>query len=357
MTLLITYLSIAIGVSFLCSILESVLLCVSPTFVEQKLSEQTKGAKVLAKVKDNLDQSISSILILNTFAHTMGAAGVGAQAILIFGPQAETLVAFVLTLIILYFSEIIPKTLGASYWRSLAVPAAYVITFLVKLVYPLVWLSSRLTRLFTTPDSEAVTREELLTVTALGHKEGSLDKQESQLVENILQLRNIKTKAILTPRSVVHALTSEVSISAAVNHEKTANFTRIPVYKDTIENICGVIIKTHLYECERQGLGDEPLINIVSPVGRVSENLPVLNLLNMFIKRNEHIFIVEDHFGQTAGVVTLEDAIETFLGCEIVDESDQVEDLQKLAKANYRHRLKANNTVPMPKQAVKKQHS
>ena len=136
MTLLITYLVIAIGVSFLCSVLEAVLLSVTPSFVAQKLKLKARGSEVLSKVKQQLDQSISSILILNTFAHTMGAAGVGAQAIKVFGEQKETLIAFLLTLAILYFSEIIPKTLGATFWRSLAIPSAYVISFLVKLVYP-----------------------------------------------------------------------------------------------------------------------------------------------------------------------------------------------------------------------------
>jgi len=340
MTLLIIYLVVAIGVSFICSILEAVLLSVTPTFVAQKLEENSKGANKLAKVRDNLDHSISSILILNTFAHTMGAAGVGAQAIGVFGEQKETLIAFLLTLAILYFSEIIPKTLGATFWRTLAVPSAYIILLLVKLVYPFVWFSSLLTRMFSQGNPDVITREELLTVAALSHKGGTLDNQESQLVENILKLREVKTEDILTPRSVVHALSKKSTIGDAISNERTANFTRIPVYDDTIDNITGVVMKTHLYENEIQGHGDLALSEVASPVWRVSESLPVLNLLDIFIKRNEHIFIVEDHFGQTAGVVSLEDAIETFLGREIVDESDQVEDLQKLAKENYRQRLK-----------------
>jgi CBS domain containing-hemolysin-like protein len=340
MTLLITYLVVAIGISFLCSILEAVLLSVSPAYVAQKLSAKARGAETLAKVKDKLDQSISSILILNTFAHTMGAAGVGAQAVRIFGEEKETLIAVLLTLAILYFSEIIPKTLGATFWRSLAIPSAYVISFLVKLVYPLVWLSSLLTRLFSSKDKDVVTREELLMVAALSHKGGTLDTQESKLLENILQLRNTKTKDILTPRTVMHALAKEVAITEAISNEKTANFTRIPVFDGTIDNIYGVILKANLYEQERQGHGHKSLESCINPIGRVSESLPVLNLLDLFIKRHDHILIVEDHFGQTAGVVTLEDAIETFLGREIVDESDQVEDLQKLAKAQYRQRLK-----------------
>ncbi|RHW77021.1 CNNM domain-containing protein [Colwellia sp. RSH04] len=340
MSLLIIYLLVAIGVSFLCSILEAVLLSVTPTYVAQKVAAKARGSQMLSKIKGNLDQSISSILILNTFAHTMGAAGVGAQAIKLFGEQKETLIAFLLTLAILYFSEIIPKTLGATFWRTLAIPSAYIISILIKLVYPLVWLSSLLTQLFSKKGQPINSREELKALTAISKKSGNLDNQESLLLENILQMRDTKTQEILTPRSVVHALEHNVSINDAITNIKTANFTRIPIYEDSIDNITGVIIKNHLYEADRQGKGKDTICTISTKIGRVSESLPVLVLLDLFIKRHEHIFVVEDHFGQTAGVVTLEDAIETFLGREIVDETDEVADLQKLAKSKYRKKLK-----------------
>ncbi|OKY27329.1 MULTISPECIES: CNNM domain-containing protein [Thalassotalea] len=343
MTLLLTYLAIAIGVSFLCSILEAVLLSVTPSFVENIQKDKPLGGKVLSHVKDNIDKSISSILILNTFAHTMGAAGVGAQAIRVFGEEKETLIAFLLTLAILYFSEIIPKTIGAKFWRNLAIPSAYIINFLVKVVYPLVWFSSLLTRMFDKNKTDVVSRDEIRAFAALGHKDGSLFYQENQLVENILTLREVKAGDILTPRSVVHALDENMTISAALAAEQTASFTRIPVYSGSIDNITGLIIKGTLYEQERQGNGDTLLVDIKQPLHRISESLPVLPLLDFFIKRHEHIFLVEDHFGQTAGIVTLEDAIETFLGREIIDESDQVEDMQMLAKAKFRQRLKSSN--------------
>ena len=341
MTLLITYLIVAIGVSFICSILEAVLLSVTPSFVAKTLKDKTVGGKVLAKVKQNLDKSISSILILNTFAHTMGAAGVGAQAIRVFGEEKETIIAFLLTLAILYFSEIIPKTIGANFWRTLAVPSAYVISFLVKIVYPLVWLSSLLTRLLSKGKADVISREEVLAFAALSYKDGAIVSQESQLVENILNLREAKVKDILTPRTVMHALEENTTISQALSAENTAVFTRIPLYKDSIDNITGMIIKVHLYEAERKMGGEIKIKELKLPLHRISESLPVLNLLDIFIKRHEHIFLVEDHFGQTSGVVTLEDTVETLLGREIVDETDKVEDMQKLAKENYRQRLKA----------------
>ncbi len=341
MTLLITYLLIAIGVSFLCSILEAVLLSVTPAYIASQLAERPKRTQPLQDTKDNLDQSISSILILNTFAHTMGAAGVGAQAVRVFGAQWETLVAFLLTLAILYFSEIIPKTLGARYWKQLALPSAHVIRWLIKLLYPLVWLSAKLTNLFSQgPHSSAISREELAAMARLGARHGALGPQESELLENILQLRHTSTKEILTPRTVVCALEASLSVEQALAALSDVPFTRIPVFDDNLDTILGLVLRPQLYEVERDGSDKKALPELVSPIHRVSGELPVLRLLDQFIKRREHMFLVEDEYGQTAGIVTLEDAVETLLGREIMDESDTVEDMQELARSKFRGRLR-----------------
>jgi CBS domain containing-hemolysin-like protein len=341
MLLLVTYLLIAIGVSFLCSILEAVLLSVTPAFVESQLQEKPRQAQALREVREDLDESISSILILNTFAHTMGAAGVGAQAVKVFGPRWETLVAFLLTLAILYLSEIIPKTLGATYWKQLALRLAYVIKALVKLLYPMVWISARLTSLFTSGDqSSAVSREELAALTKLGERHGALGQQESLLMQNILQLRQTRTEQILTPRTVVFALDASLTVSDALAQLKDVPFTRFPVYESDLDTVVGVVLRRRIYEANREGAGDKPLADYVTPLLRVSEELPVLRLLDVFIKRREHLFLVEDEYGQTAGIVTLEDAMETLLGREIMDESDTVEDMQELAKRKFRGRLR-----------------
>jgi CBS domain containing-hemolysin-like protein len=341
MLLLVTYLLIAIGVSFLCSILEAVLLSVTPAFVESQLQEKPRQAQALREVREDLDESISSILILNTFAHTMGAAGVGAQAVKVFGPRWETLVAFLLTLAILYLSEIIPKTLGATYWKQLALRLAYVIKALVKLLYPMVWISARLTSLFTSGDqSSAVSREELVALTKLGERHGALGQQESLLMQNILQLRQTRTEQILTPRTVVFALDASLTVSDALAQLKDVPFTRFPVYESDLDTVVGVVLRRRIYEANREGAGDKPLADYVTPLLRVSEELPVLRLLDVFIKRREHLFLVEDEYGQTAGIVTLEDAMETLLGREIMDESDTVEDMQELAKRKFRGRLR-----------------
>ncbi len=344
MTLLFIYLVIAIGVSFLCSILEAVLLSITPGHVAQ-VSENSPGAgKRLKKLKTHLDESLSSILILNTFAHTMGAAGVGSQALQVFGAEWETLIAFLLTLAILYFSEIIPKTLGANYWRKLAIPSAFIIAGLVRLVYPLVWLSTRLTRLFSNDSINEITREEIIALASLGHKDGALFTQENQYLSNILNLREVRTEQVLTPRSVVHMLNQELTVTEALDIPETKQFSRIPVYRDSSDDIVGEVNKRDLYVAEREGHGNDLLAQYAKPVIRVSEKLPVQQLLDTFIKNRAHLFLVEDEFGQNAGVVTLEDAIETLLGREIVDESDTVEDMQVLAKNKYRERLREDKT-------------
>lgn len=344
MTLLIIYLFIAIGVSFLCSVLEAVLLSVTPAFVESQIKHRPRRGQVLKRVKDDLDQSISSILILNTFAHTMGAAGVGAQAVRVFGPKWESLVAFLLTLAILYLSEIIPKTLGATFWKQLSLPAAYVIRFLVTILYPLVWLSALITRKFARGEASVISRDELAALARLGRKEGALGHQESELLENILLLRETRTEEILTPRTVVTALEATRTLSDSLEELDESPFTRIPVYHNDLDNIEGVVLRPRIYEAELDGEGDKMLREFVIPLFRVSEELPVLLLLDQFIKRKQHMFLVEDEYGQTAGIVTLEDAMETLLGREIMDESDTVEDMQQLAKSKYRHRLKQQKT-------------
>lgn len=343
MTLLFIYLTIAIGISFICSILEAVLLSITPSYVEKTLADKPRTGKQLTHVKEHLDESLSSILILNTFAHTMGAAGVGSQAIVVYGEKWETLIAVLLTLAILYFSEIIPKTLGATYWQKLAIPAAFLIRWLVKLAYPLVWISTRLTKLFSNNKSNEITREEIIALASLGHKDGTLIHQENIYLSNILRLREIRTEEILTPRTVVHMFEESTTISDALNDARTQEFTRIPIYHETPDNIVGKVIKNDLYKAERNGHGEKPISDYAKKIYRVSEKLPVQQLLDLFIKQRAHLFLVEDEFGQTAGIVTLEDAIETLLGREIVDESDAIEDMQELAKNKYRERLRKDD--------------
>ncbi|MEM7208889.1 MAG: CNNM domain-containing protein [Pseudomonadota bacterium] len=340
MTLLIVYLTIAIGVSFLCSVLEAVLLSISSSYVANVSKEKPKAGKRLEKVREKLDESLSSILILNTFAHTMGAAGVGSQALQIFGAEWETLIAITLTLVILYFSEIIPKTLGATYWKPLAIPASTTILWLIKLVFPLVWSATLLTSLFSRKKRQEITREEIIAMASLMHKDGSLISQENQYLSNVLSLHDITTEDVLTPRTVVHMLPQDTSVTDALEMPDTKRFSRIPIFWNDTDHVSGHVFRSDLYEAERTGKGSAPVSDYSRPIERVSEKLPVQQLLDRFIKTRAHMFLVEDEFGQTSGIVTLEDAIETLLGREIVDESDTVVDMQELARGKYRDRLR-----------------
>ena len=335
MTLLLTYLLVALFVSFMCSILEAVLLSSTSSYIESLSNKGNSNAvEILKELKSNIDKPIASILILNTFAHTMGAAGVGAQAQILFGQEMETLIAVLLTLAILYFSEIIPKTIGAVYWKKLLVPSAYLISFLIKITFPLVWISMFITNSISkgkTKESN-FSRDEILAAVTMGEKEGSILSKESVLIENLFKLKNIKTKDIMTPRSVVFALKSTVSVEEAIEDDRMYIHSRIPVYGDTIDDIIGVVFNQFILEESVEERDNTLLKDIAVPVHKISENVPVSLLIDLFVKRKTHLFIVEDNYGQTSGVVTLEDAIETLLGVEIVDEMDEVEDMQVFAK-------------------------
>ncbi|QKF67448.1 HlyC/CorC family transporter [Arcobacter venerupis] len=336
MTLLLTYLSIALLISFMCSVLEAVLLSSTSSYIEtlSKNGDSLKAVRLLKELKSNIDKPISSILTLNTFAHTMGAAGVGAQAQILFGDEWQTAIAFILTLLILYVSEIIPKTIGAIYWKGLLIPAAYIISFMIKVTYPLVWFSSLITNYISKGRKDEInfSRDEIMAVVSLSEKEGSIHSKESVLIENLFKLKNIKTKEIMTPRSVVFALNENVTVEEAIENDKMYIHSRIPIYNESIDDIIGIVFNQTILEESVEERDNTLLKDITVPVHKISENVPVSLLIDLFVKRKTHLFIVHDNYGQTSGVVTLEDAIETLLGVEIVDEMDEVEDMQAFAK-------------------------
>ena len=335
MTLLLTYLFIALLVSFVCSVLEAVLLSSTSSYIESLSKKNNSDAvEMLKGLKSNIDKPISSILILNTFAHTMGAAGVGAQAQVLFGQEMETVIAVLLTLAILYLSEIIPKTIGAVYWKKLLIPSAYIINFLIKVTYPLVWISLFITKSISkgkVKDSN-FSRDEIMAAVTMGEREGSILSKESALIENLFKLKNIKTKDIMTPRSVVFAFKSDVTVEDAIEDDKMYIHSRIPIYDETIDDIVGIVFNQSILEESVEERDNTILKDITVPVHKISENVPVSSLIDQFVNRKTHLFIVQDNYGQTSGVVTLEDAIETLLGVEIVDEMDEVEDMQAFAK-------------------------
>ncbi len=335
MMLLITYLSVAILISFLCSVLEAVLLSSTNSYIES-LSKNHSESLVdrLKKLKSNIDKPISSILTVNTFAHTMGAAGVGAQAQILFGEEWQALVAFAVTLLILYLSEILPKTIGALYWKKLLVPSAYIISIMVTITTPFTWVSSFLTNYISKNKKHQsnFSREEIMAVVAMGEREGTILSKESDLIENLLKLKNIKAKDIMTPRSVVFAMSASTTIEEAIEDDRMYIHSRIPIFRETLDDIVGIVFNQKILEESVEDNDNVTLESISHEVHMVSENIPVPHLIDLFVKRKTHLFIVYDNYGQTVGVVTLEDAIETLLGVEIVDEMDEIEDMQLFAK-------------------------
>ena len=347
MDLLLLYFFGAVGISFLCSILESVLLSINMAYVSVLERERPKAARLLRGHKENINKSIASILILNTVANTLGAAAVGAQAKSIYGNEAVFYVSAVLTFAILFFSEIIPKTIGAVYWKQLAPTAAYIIRFFIWFTYPIILLTLFVTnRISKDDDSMSLSKEELLESALLSEGEGVLGEQESDVIENVLLLDKIKIREILTPRTVVFALDGSRTIKDIVEQEADIfKFSRIPIYKESIENITGMVMTKKIFQ---QALQDDSvtLSSIQKDIFKISEIIPVSRALDLFIKKKEHMFLVLDSYDQTEGIVTLEDCVETILGVEIVDESDSDADMREVAKQKMRlkRRLDQNAT-------------
>ena len=336
MTLLVTYLLLTLILSFMCSLLEATLLSSTSSYIESldKKGYSPKTVDLAKDVKQNIDKSISSILTLNTFANTMGAAGVGAQAAIIFGSNWQAVIAFILTLMVLFISEIFPKTLGAIYWRKFIVPATYIISFMVKVTYPFIFLATFITNTLQKGRKNEVnfSKDEIITIVNMSEKEGVLQAKESILIKNLFKLKNIKAKDIMTPRTVVFAFDSKTSVKEALLNDNLYVYSRIPVYNESIDDIAGVVFKQTILEKRVKKKKKTLLKDIMVPVHKVPENISVSTLFDMFIRMKMHLFIVQDEYGQTSGVVTLEDALETMLGIEIVDEMDQVADLQEFAK-------------------------
>ncbi len=347
MDLLILFFVLSVGISFLCSFLESVLLSVNMSYVSVLETERPSVGKLLRQHKVDINKSIASILILNTIANTLGAAAVGAQASIIFGNEAVVYVSIVLTFAILFLSEIIPKTIGAIYWKQLAPIATQFIRVFIFITYPII-----LSTLFVTnrisngkENANTLTKDELLHSMLMSEDDGVIDERESDFIENILNLNKIKVKDVLTPRSVVFALDETMSIKEVMETKGAIfKFSRIPVYKNSLEEVTGIVLTKKIF---KQALKDDSVSvgSIKKDMFRINENIPVSKALDLFIAKKDHMFLVMDSYDQTEGIITLEDCVETILGVEIVDESDTTEDMRELAKRKMKQKRKENETL------------
>jgi CBS domain containing-hemolysin-like protein len=339
--LLLAYIILALLLSFLCSIAEAVLLSITPSYTEAMREQHPERARHLIRVKQqNLDRSLAAILTLNTIAHTVGAIGAGAKATDVFGSAWFGLFSAVMTLLILFLSEIVPKTIGALYWDRLVWPTVHFVRSLAVLLYPLVWLSERVTRIISRGrEVQSFNRDEFLAMTRVGEKSGQVNRSESRIIQNILRFGELKVADIMTPRTVVSALPESAGLGEAARHFASVQFSRVPLYGGDIDEITGFVLREDV--ARAAAAGGDSLRALRREIYAVPENMPLSNLLDQLLKNRRYIAVVVNEYGGTAGLVTLEDLIETLVGIEIVDEVDEIEDMRLHARRLWQERVKA----------------
>ena len=331
MTLLLAYFFLALFLSFLCSLLEAVLLSTPASYSSILSKQNASQGDRLERFKENINRPLAAILTLNTFAHTLGAAGVGAQTLELYGESSVAVASGLLTLLILVFSEIIPKTIGSVYWRGLIGNTTLIIEVLIFFTYPLVLLAEYISNFG--EDEATVTREEVIAMAEMGEDEGVLEEQETDIIENTLKLKDVKVKDIMTPRSVIFAVNSDFTVGQVLEEHETLDFTRIPIFEGNLDAIKGMVNRYEIINRKAEDQFSTRMHEISQEVPFVNENDPIDKVLELFIKNRDHMALVKDNDHILTGLITLEDAIETILGQEIVDEHDSVVDMRDLAES------------------------
>ena len=346
MFLLLLYVFLALFFSFLCSIAEAVLLSITPSYVEKLKKTDPKKAERVKRLRfDNVDRSLAAILTLNTIAHTVGAIVAGAKATHVFGDAWIGVFSGVITILILVFSEIIPKTIGAVYWKSLTGAIITFVDWLIKGLYPLIILSEMITKLISKGKKHHMfNREEFLAMAGLGQRSGLIDEQESRIINNLFKLSSVKAKNIMTPRSVITALPAATTVAEAMDLIKTARFSRIPVYNESMDDSDGFVLKSDVLLADAN---DEQLslADLKRDISVVIEEMNLTQLMESLMDDAQHIALVVTEYGDICGLVTLEDVIETLIGLEIVDELDQVQDMQDYARKQWLKRAASRGMV------------
>lgn len=346
---LIFYVLLALGISFLCSIWEAAMLSTPVSHIELLVQQGDRAGSIMQGLRQNVEHPIAAILTLNTIAHTVGAAGAGAEATAIFGSEFFGLISAVLTLLILVFSEIIPKTLGAVYAKPLTPFTAHSLRALLWLLKPAVFVFELVTRSMR-PSEEAptVTRSELQVMARISAEEGGIRERENRIVTNLLQLADVHVEEIMTPRTVMLMFQEEQTIGEVMNTRAVLPYSRIPVYGESADDIKGYVLRHEIYKRAAADEHDVPLRRIARQLEVVPETNSVARVLDEFIAKQDHIFLVIDEYGGTAGLITMEDAVETLLGIEILDEYDRVADLRKLAHRRYKGQLEQSQLSGAP---------
>ncbi|MGE4441449.1 MAG: hemolysin family protein [Desulfomicrobium sp.] len=351
--LLLAIVFVALGFSFLCSVAEAVLLSITPSYIASLREKNPARADVLSRLRlERVDQSLSAILTLNTIAHTVGAIVAGAQAVVVFGNAWIGLFSAVMTLLILFLSEIVPKTIGAMYWQALTGATAHFTNAIIKILYPLVWLSNGLTRIIARGKTEHVfSREEFIAMAGIGERSGHLEEHESRIIRNIFRFGSVAITAVMTPRTVMTALRQDMTIAESLPLVTGTPFSRLPVYGTDLDDITGVVLKDEVLICMSRGSCDGTLASIKRQILSVPDSLSLSDLLEFFLDKRQHLAIVLDEYGGTRGLVTLEDVVETLFGMEIMDEMDNVADMQALARQQWEKRARALGVFGEPHRA------
>tara|TARA_B100001287_G_C22655482_1_gene517451 strand:+ start:670 stop:1761 length:1092 start_codon:yes stop_codon:yes gene_type:complete len=358
--LLFLYGFLTILLSFLCSILEAVLLSVNPTFIKIKIKDGLKYAEDLQKLKNSIDEPLVIILTLNTIAHTVGAILVGVQAKItyatlnvdntysLFGLQVteESLIGIVsaiMTVLVLILSEIIPKTIGARYWDKLARITTVTLMSIIPIfkITGVLWLLKFFSNIAGKSERKSIfKREDISTLAEIAEEQGVIKEKDSDFIKNIVKLQNVKLREIMTPSSVIKSADMDSTIEDFYSKNKKLPFSRIPIYANNKEEINYYVLKDTILEYVIQKNGKKKLSDIKRPIIKIGYESKITTLFDKLLKKREHISLVIDEFGAVRGIVTLEDIIETLLGLEIVDETDTVVDLQVLAKKRRKQYLK-----------------
>jgi CBS domain containing-hemolysin-like protein len=348
MELLLFYLLLALVFSFLCSLTEAVLLSVPLSFLKAQADGGSKSAAALARHKENVEKPLSAILSLNTIAHTVGAAGVGAQAMVAFpvaamhmGQYFFGIVSAALTLMILVFTEIIPKTLGANYAKRLIKPTSSIIGAMIFVLYPLVWASAKLTKGLSLKEKEHTTsREEIAVLSSIGAEEGIVGDKENKIIQNLIKLKDIKVSEIMTPRIVVVVANEDMSLQDFLKDKEFLYFSRIPIYQANSDNITGYVFREQVFEKLAEDQFNLCLRDISRRIITFAHTTTLFEAWETMLACKEHISIVLDEYGGMNGIVSIEDVIESLLGVEIIDEKDKVEDMQQYALERWRAKQK-----------------
>lgn len=336
---LIVVLSIFVLItSFFCSLLEAVFLSITPAYVALSVKDGKRHGRLLEHQKENVNKPISAVLTMNTISNTLGSAAIATFVHELYGNTGVTIVSAILTFCILVFSEIIPKVLGTVFWKNLAPATAYAMQLMIFALYPIVWLSEALGRALAQPDSSSVTREEMIATVELGVEDGSIHKKESAIIKNLLTLNSLFVSDVMTPRSVFFALDSEMDVEEVHQKYKPIRFSRIPVFDTTLDNIIGMTMRHRIHEALSNDQHSLKIREITTPIQSVPERMTVAAVLDLLIKRKEHLALAVDEYGIVTGLVTLEDAVETLLGVEIVDELDHVTDMRQYALEQWQIR-------------------